>query len=121
MPWKLNLLTQDQMLEKRRGEGLSPGDCWFCPWLSSCLSPEYERDWKGKREPLCIHLPDKSDWLVDGIASNLNGHGWVVTGTFPNLTAKPSIGKYTADKKAFTYHGWLTNGELSNDIDGKTY
>lgn len=119
MPYPLRLLTEEELLTKRKAGTLAPGDCWWAPWLTLSLSPEYERDWKGKRAPLVIHCPDGSDWLVDGIASNLKGHGWTVTGEFPNITAKPSIGKGPEGK--WTYHGWLTNGVLSNDIDGKTY
>lgn len=122
MPWTCRLIDLDALRQQPGPlkQYLTPGDLWFAPWLTQQLSPEYVRDWQGKRPPLVMHLPDGSDWVVDGIARNMNGHGWTVTGEPPLLTASPSIGKYNSDG-SFSYHGWLRDGVLSDDIDGRSY
>lgn len=131
MGWKLHFIED---LDKYRSEGkqIRPGDCWLAPWLIDCpdswfatsLSPEYKRDWANKRAPLIIRLPCGSDWQPDAKFGDGHGglkeNGWMVTGEVPNITAMPSI---NADShvKAWGYHGWLKNGELSDDIEGRTY
>jgi hypothetical protein len=93
-----------------------PGDMWFDselakPKWADFLSLEYERDWRGKRNPVNVMLPNKAVWCVDQHATDddkpTTRHGWTVTGEPPNLTANPSI-------IAGDYHGWLRNGELTN-------
>lgn len=82
------------------------------------LSPEYRRDWYGKRPPLFVVTP-AGPWCVDAQSTdghgNYTGHGWTVTGTPPNLTASPSI------NMVGIYHGWLKNGVLTDDLEGRTY
>ena len=65
-----------------------------------------------ERDPLMLVLPDGIGWCMDYVANN--GPGWEVTGDAPNLTARPSI-------DSGTYHGWLTDGVLSDDLEGRTY
>lgn len=78
------------------------------------MSNEYNRDHAGKRSPIYVATPGGM-WCIDGKASNAqDGSGWVVTGEAPNITARPSISMHR-------YHGWLTNGELSDDLEGRTY
>lgn len=90
----------------RFGEGL-PGGVYEVPWLKGACSEFYRRDWAGKRAPLMVVCPDKHHWFIDGDASN--GAGWEVTGDPPNLTARPSI-------LTSNYHGWLTDGVLSDPL-----
>lgn len=82
------------------------------------LSPEYKRDWFGKRAPLFVETP-AGTWCVDAVSTdghgNNNNHGWTVTGEAPTITAHPSI------NIPGVYHGWLTDGILSDDIEGRTY
>lgn len=61
---------------------------------------------------LMLYLPDGFTWTIDGGA--LNGPGWERTGTPPAITARPSI-------LSPGYHGWLDNGVLSDDLDGRRY
>jgi hypothetical protein len=75
------------------------------------LSIHYWRDWAGTREPLLVECPT-GNWIIDQTSSN--GDGWTVTGTPPLLTARPSI-------LLPGYHGWLTDGVLSDDLEGRTY
>jgi hypothetical protein len=77
------------------------------------LSEAYYRDHYGTRNPLTLVLPDGNIWIVDSRASN-EAAGWDLTCDPPNLTARPSI-------MTDTYHGWLTDGVLSNDLEGRTY
>jgi hypothetical protein len=102
---------------------LSPGAMRFLPdmvegkhaqhYRQNLLSEHYLRDWAGKRPPIIIWLPGNGWWNVD-MKSSGGGAGWQVTGTPPLLTARPSI--LTED-----YHGWLTDGVLSDDLDGRGF
>ena len=44
-----------------------------------------------------------------------DGAGWTITGEPPHLTAHPSINVIGA------YHGWLKDGVLSDDCEGRHY
>ena len=52
-------------------------------------------------------------WDIYGPASN-SKTGWTITGTAPKLTASPSI-------LVPRYHGWLRDGVLTDDCEGRTY
>ncbi len=70
----------------------------------------------GDRSPdgmvLMLYLPGGVPWIIDGPASG-GGH-WERTGVPPAITVLPSIASPG-------YHGWLTDGELSADLEGRTY
>ena len=112
-----------------RNELYVPGFCWFAPWYvtadrqatgdwlskdecTKILSIHYMDDWHGKRFPLVVICPDGSEWMVDQKSSN--GTGWTVTGEPPIITCAPSI---VVDN----YHGFLRNGEFTDDLEGRTY
>jgi hypothetical protein len=61
---------------------------------------------------LTMMLPDGYEWAIDGPATS-GGH-WTRTGTPPHITARPSI-------LSPGYHGWLTDGVLSDDLEGRSY
>jgi hypothetical protein len=44
-------------------------------------------------------------------------NGWVVTGEAPNITTMPSINSFANPG----YHGWLKDGILSDDLEGRKY
>ncbi len=70
------------------------------------------------REGISLHLklPGNGEWCIDGPSQQTpNGKGWTRTGTPPLITASPSI------HWPGVYHGWLQNGVLSDDIDGKKF
>ena len=103
-----------------------PGAMWEIPTygpggeyrdfaMTHMLSAEYRRD-RADRNPVCVRLPDGTPWNVDqaASASGPGGPGWTVTGEMPSLTARPSV-------DTGTYHGWLTDGVLSDDLEGRTY
>jgi len=54
------------------------------------------------------------EWNID-LPSASGGPGWTRTGTPPMITARPSI--HVIGK----YHGFLTDGVLSDDLDGRSY
>jgi len=108
---------------------LKVGDWWHCPWYVEkfqhpqagdhpILSPEYIRDWLGQRDPIVIVCPGGHHWLIDGY-THYNGNrgkgGWTITGSDGLWTASPSI------HFEGTYHGWLRDGVLSDDVDGRTF
>ena len=136
MSLKLRLI-KDRSLEWYNRK---PGDIWFLTYLvedsrhkdettepelfkdydlemyrtsERILSPNYLRDWWGKRPPLCIKLPDGTDWCPDAPAQN-NPQGWTVTGEVPNVTVRASI-------DTGLYHGYITNGLIEDDLNKRTY
>jgi hypothetical protein len=122
MPWKLKLIDSDKKLTE-----LEPGDIMFVDhYKEFCEKPgeegerkhrffsdRYLRDDYYKRDPLLICLPDGHHWCIDQVATN-GLEGWQVSGQVPNLTANPSI-------LSSGYHGWLRDGVLSDDTEGRTY
>jgi len=103
----------------------NPGDMWSAPamvegehaayYLEYILSPEYKRDWLGKRAPLIVVLPCRSAFCVDQKATN-SENGWTVKGEPPTISCTPSI-VYSNTMPDGTekelWHGFLTNGELT--------
>lgn len=86
-----------------------PGAMWDAFWMKS-----YRGQLPIPEDGLylMVRVPGEHEWYVDGPASN--GPGWTRTGTVPNITARPSIGSPN-------YHGWLTDGVLSDDLEGRKY
>ena len=87
-----------------------PGDMWFAPGYD--LSDEYRRDHADTRQPLWVCLPGRVWFCVDSNATS-GGGGWRVTGEPPRITVDPSINCIGV------YHGWLRDGVLTDDVDGR--
>lgn len=123
MPWQCRLIEPHGELSP--GRTPEPGDMWFAPhmiegehrewYLSTILSAEYVQDWLGKRPPIMVCLPDRSWFNVDQRADGAGEHGWMVTGEAPNITVSPSI------NAVGRYHGWLHNGVISDDVEGRVF
>ena len=124
MPWQCRLVDREE--QRARGERPKPGDMWFTPelldsahngfYLNHYLSNEYRRDWLGKRPPLLVCLPNGDEFPIDArVTDSQDGHGWTVTGEAPNVTVNPSINCIGR------YHGWIQNGVLSDDVEGRTF
>lgn len=64
-------------------------------------------------------LPNGALWNIYGKMSD-GSKGWDITGDIPKITARPSILSH-ANGVHGEYHGWLTDGVLSNDLEGRTY
>ncbi len=80
--------------------------------MSGHMLSEFYLAIQHERDPLMCVLPDGKAWCMDYVAGN--GPGWQVTGEAPNLTAQPSI-------DSGQYHGWLKDGVLTDDLEGRTY
>jgi hypothetical protein len=83
------------------------GAMWIADWI-----PKGDA-WTGPDgRCLMLRLPDGHDWMIDG--PSRSGGKWERTGEPPQITARPSI-------LSPGYHGWLTDGVLSDDLDGRRY
>ena len=98
------------------------GAMWYAPemleaefYLGYSLSNEYKRDWMDKRPPIWVVLPSGTWFCVDSQITDGDGSGWVVTGEAPNITVSPSI------NCVGIYHGFLQNGVLSDDCEGRIF
>lgn len=89
------------------------------PWYladKEYLSDYYKKN-NSHRQPLFVILPKHTLYLIDGKCFD-NGKaygGWIVTGFAPLITVQPSI-----DFKG-TYHGFLQNGVISDDVEGRIF
>lgn len=122
MPWPIRYHDQEP-------ENPQPGDMWPVPYMvegpgaedfrANYLSEEYFQRWYGKRPPLMVQLPNGRPFCVDSRPS-AGGSGWDLTGEAPNITVHPSIA-YANFSRERGYHGWLQNGVLSDDVEGRRY
>jgi len=90
-------------------DGAPIGAMWDADWLG-----EFHRGPDGRC--LVVRCPGRWDWVVDGPASN--GPGWSRHGDPPDVTARPSIGVGAGaiSARGYWYHGWLTDGVLSDPL-----
>lgn len=86
-------------------------DASNAPGWADYLSPEYKRDWQGKRPPIWVCLPNGDWFCVDAHQYQDPDHGWTVTGQAPAITVTPSI-HVKNDDDSTRWHGFLTNGVL---------
>lgn len=116
MPWSCRLVDIKKL--QKNGDLPRTGDMWFAPWMDhhSDLSPEYKRNWRNKRPPIFVKLPNGRIWCVDFISSGKD-YGWIITGFPPKITAYPSVG-YPGSNG---YHGLLVCGFLCDDMEGRKY
>lgn len=116
MPWACRLVDFRKL--QMSGEETKPGDMWYAPWMGDYtdLSPQYKRDWKGKRPPLFVKLPNGRVCCVD-FRSSEKDKSWTVKGTPPKITVYPSIHSPGTNG----YHGLLICGFFSDDMEGRKY
>lgn len=117
MAWSCKLIDRDVTTP-------APGDMWYAYYMvqkeligfcrENLLSDEYFRDWYGKRPPVVVMLPGGFEVLVDGRIPGMGRRGWLVTGEPPRISVTPAL--YSPH-----YRGWLQNGTLSEDTDGRGY
>lgn len=89
-----------------------PGMVWEAPYYADV-------GWHGvDGRSFVMRLPGDGEWAIDAVSTS--GGRWERTGEPPNITARPSILSHgSATRKG--YHGFLTNGVLSDDLEGRTY
>ena len=123
--WKKpNMKAGAWWYERRQFEELknNPNSSWAKFIKEHCVSKIYMEKVFPQRAPIVICLPNGSHWSPDSKASN--GDGWNVTGGPHNWTAMPSIYANQGRKQTpdyLEYHGWLKNGELTDDLSRITY
>lgn len=87
--------------------------------IAFVLSPEYKRDWLGRRPPILVMLPSRCPWPIDRLATDNAGRmlasGWTVTGDPPAVTVHPSI------NLKGRWHGWIRDGVITDDCEGRRY
>lgn len=79
---------------------------------------------------LCVKLPSGAEWNIDRgrilnaqherIGKTHKLSQWTRHGEPPRVSVSPSI-NHVRQPHSLGYHGWLTNGELSDDIESRTY
>ena len=89
-----------------------PGMLWEAPWY-------VDTGWHGDDgRSYVMRLPGGGEWAIDAVSTS--GGRWQRTGEAPRFTVRPSILSYgSATRKR--YHGFLTDGVLSDDLEGQTY
>lgn len=100
---------------------MRPGDMYYAPWqlepaYREGLSARYFTEHSETRAPVVVILPDGTPFCVDQRAWNNGGYfgdGWTVTGDVPVITVSPSI------NVVGSYHGYIIEGEITDDIDGR--
>ncbi len=126
MSWRCQLFVSREAVVEQFGF-VPVGAMWPDPSLNErefggyagYIGDNYLRDWAGKRAPLYVKLPDGSEFCVDVRSSpeigKPSGSGWKVTGNPPAITVSPSINIIPR------YHGWLQNGVITDDCEGRTF
>jgi hypothetical protein len=130
MPYQCRLVEAPN--ETRTLGDMRPGDMYFAPWqiddphYADALSKRYFSEHAANRAPLVVILPDGTPFCVDTRAfGRINpnaegaeqfgyyGDGWAVTGEPPRITVSPSV------NIVGSYHGFIRDGEITDDIDGR--
>ncbi len=118
MSWPLIFIPDEDLPFKARPP---IGACWYDEhWLKwrEAIAPNYLKHNASRRRPIVVQLPTGA-WCVDLRARNQErgwyGDGWEVVGDLPNITVTPSI------HLPGLYHGYITSGEITADIDGRRY
>lgn len=92
----------------------TPGMIREAPWYTNFDDPWMGPDGKC----LVMRLPGRGEWVIDGPATG--GGRWTRTGEVARMTVRPSILSHPAHGIQ-GYHGWVTEGMLSDDLVGRTY
>lgn len=126
MPWPIEFFDTLEALYAKYGERgpwpvgvLYPDPDYLEHQIAGkpLLSPEYRQAWQGLRAPLAVELPC-GHFCVDMVtmADGVPGdHGWLVAGHPSALTLSPSINIKDG------WHGFITNGVISDDVEGRTF
>lgn len=124
MPWTCRLILEPELDEHGHIDmsKREVGDMWYLnlpqeELLKRNLTAQYFSK-NSNRKPLVVLLPGKTYFLIDGKCFNhQRGYydGWEVNGDPPNITVSPSI------NIEGRYHGFLQNGVIGDDVDGRKF
>lgn len=67
----------------------------------------------------CVRLPNRGIFDIHSLSST-DRKPWQVSGEPPTFTVSPSI-VHLGNKLQKGWHGWLKNGVLSDDVEGRRY
>lgn len=106
--------------EKPVIEGEDPdydGRGWPWWWAQDHYLSDFYKQNNSSRRPLFVILPSRILFVVDGKCWKDGVHysGWSVSGVAPNITMAPSI------NIVGSYHGFLQNGVISDDCEGRKF
>ena len=120
MSWKCKLVLPDKQ-PKEVGDmwvgkaiPIDDGSGHFWEEYSGRLSEGYVRERMTRRRPLLVMMPNREVFCIDSAVSG-EWRGWTVTGQAPCITVSPSI------NLVGRYHGWIQNGVISADCEGRTF
>lgn len=115
MPWPIRILDK-----KPPWDDVKVGDAW---WLSpddeawpTAVGTKHRHltkvlwvalPYRDGHYPFCVHSPSTRE--------GPDGAGWDVTGEAPNITVNPSINIIGS------YHGWIRNGVITDDCEGRKF
>lgn len=121
MPWTCQMVELAERDMVREVDGWRPvraGDMWWAdPERDNDHELQLAPEHAGKR-PLLVRLPGLCDFAVYGPTWKEGGpgpNGWRVEGEPPNLLISPSI------NLVGVYHGYIQNGVISDDCEGRRY
>lgn len=125
MPISITLYASYEAAVSLRGEPLPVGTMYSSdhynrakPAGRPLLTPEYRSTRASLREPLFVVLPDGCTFCVDSVTmkDDVPGlTGWTVEGEAPRLTLMPSVNIKGG------WHGYIRDGEISDDVEGRTF
>ena len=124
MPWRCQLLDHKPSVSTEA----RIGDMWYVALVDyrgedrTRMERELSDDWRAQRAHtgrILYVMTPAGPWCVDkrSFDGQQWGRGWAITGEAPNTTASPSI-NFAGE---MGYHGWLRDGWLSDDLEGRAY
>jgi hypothetical protein len=122
MPWPIRWYKSYEAAKRAGGGSVQVGASWPSKDYDqhqNGLSRKYLALPEPRRKPIIVVLPGQNWFCVDSAAYDeargYHGEGWDVSGEPPNLTVSPSI------NIVGHYHGYITNGVITDDCDGRTF
>jgi hypothetical protein len=96
---------------------------WLCSIVQSHRDAKQPGHiWQAQNGHWLVLLPNGGVHDINGISEQ--GSPWLVIGQAPNLTVSPSIDykiKGTDKPNIKGWHGYIQNGVISDDCEGRTY
>ncbi len=105
MPWQCRLIDNPFRPDGPGWDGVQIGDMWF-----RLDAPTQN----GERALPVVLLPSSGGMFAFDL-DDAARHGWTVTGEAPAITVAPSIDGIGV------YHGFLRNGVISDDLEGRKF
>jgi hypothetical protein len=130
MSWTCKMIEYHKGLHTKGG-GIETGDMFWGPkpdelddpkWSATVrfvcrhLSAYYLQN-NSHRSPLVVCLPSGDLFCVDGMCWSSGNYygGWKVSGDAPHITVEPSINMQGI------YHGYLQQGIITDDCEGRQF